>query len=173
MDAGAHQPNVWITYAITALVVLVVLSFRMRSMRRMRPLRLERLWLLPALYAGFAIVAFSLHPPTPAGWGFALLALLGGAGLGWQRGRMMEIHVDPETHMLNQKGSPAAMLFIIALIVIRQGARLAVGSGAGAYIDPLVLTDVMIACALGVFSAQRIEMYLRARRLLDEARAHG
>ena len=54
-----------------------------------------------------------------------VVGLLIGAAVGWQRGKMMHIHVDPETHALNQKASPAAMFFLIALIVVRSGARAA------------------------------------------------
>ncbi|MBW4331479.1 cytochrome c biogenesis protein CcdC [Stakelama sp. CBK3Z-3] len=171
MHGGTHEPNIWITYGITALVVLAVLAFRMRSMNRLRPLRLERLWVLPAIYTLIGAMAFAGHPPSSAGWLFALVALGLGAVLGWQRGKMMQIHVDPETHALNQKASPAAFLFIVALIVVRQAARIAVESGSDMHVDPLIITDILIAFAIGMFSAQRIEMYLRAKRLLEAARA--
>jgi hypothetical protein len=39
------------------------------------------------------------------------------------------------------------------------------------HIDVMAVTDVLIAFALGLLSVQRIEMYLRAKRLLDAARA--
>jgi membrane protein CcdC involved in cytochrome C biogenesis len=83
---------------------------------------------------------------------------------------MMHIHVDPETHALNQKASPAAMLFLIGLIVVRAAARgLFAQEGGG--VSPAMLTDPLIAFALGMFSVQRIEMYLRAKRLLEEVRS--
>ena len=34
-----------------------------------------------------------------------------------------------------------------------------------------MLIDILVVLALGLFTAQRLEMYLRAKRLLDEARA--
>jgi hypothetical protein len=110
-------------------------------------------------------------PPT--GWVAiaCVVALLIGAAVGWQRGKMMHIHVDPETHALNQKGSPAAMVFLIALIAMRMAARSILGPGSG--VSPAMLTDPLIAFALGMFSVQRIEMYLRARRLLEEARSRA
>jgi membrane protein CcdC involved in cytochrome C biogenesis len=82
---------------------------------------------------------------------------------------MMHIHVDPETHALNQKASPAAMLFLIALIIVRSGARTILGQTGG--VSPAMLTDPLIAFALGMFTLTRVEMYLRAKRLLEEARA--
>jgi hypothetical protein len=39
------------------------------------------------------------------------------------------------------------------------------------HLNPMALTDILLAFALGLFATQRLEMYLRARRLLDEARA--
>jgi hypothetical protein len=36
-----------------------------------------------------------------------------------------------------------------------------------------MLTDPLIAFALGMFSLTRLEMYLRAKRLLEEARGRG
>jgi membrane protein CcdC involved in cytochrome C biogenesis len=80
----------------------------------------------------------------------------------------MEIHVDPETHALNQKASPAAMFFLIGLIVVRSAARSLLG--AESHVSAAMLTDPLIAFALGMFTLQRVEMYLRARRLLEEAR---
>ena len=43
-------------------------------------------------------------------------------------------------------------------------------SATTAGVSPAMLTDPLIAFALGMFTLQRIEMYLRAKRLLDEAR---
>jgi membrane protein CcdC involved in cytochrome C biogenesis len=94
-----------------------------------------------------------------------------GAAVGWQRGKMMHIHVDPKTHALNQKASPAAMFFLIALIIVRMGARSVLGQEGG--VSPAMLTDPLIAFALGMFTLTRLEMYLRAKRLLEEARGRA
>jgi membrane protein CcdC involved in cytochrome C biogenesis len=101
----------------------------------------------------------------------SLAGLAAGAAVGWQRGKMMHIHVDPETHALNQKASPAAMFFLIALIVVRSGARSLLG--ADSHVSPAMLTDPLIAFALGMFTLQRVEMYLRAKRLLEEVRGRA
>lgn len=161
-----HQS--WISYVITIGIVAIVLAFRMRRMGQMRPLKLETLWVVPAIYLAAAVLMFVQLPPTGAVGIASLVGLVLGAALGWQRGKMMQIHVDPETHALNQKASPAAMLFLIALIIVRMGARSILGQGAG--ISPAMLTDPLIAFALGMFSLTRVEMYLRAKRMLEEAR---
>ncbi len=140
-------------------------------MGQMRPLKLGSLWIVPVVYLIVAALMFAQLPAT--GW-VALasaVSLVLGAGVGWQRGKMMDIHVEPETHALNQKASPAAMVFLIALIIVRAGARSVLGQTGS--VSPAMLTDPLIAFALGMLSVQRIEMYLRAKRLLEEARGRA
>ena len=163
----AQQPGGWISYAIPLVVIVIVMAVRWKRMSRVRPLKLERLWILPALYAVVIGFTFSRFPPQGWGWLFCLIALVLGAALGWQRGKMMRITLDPETHTLGQTSSPAALLFILLLIAVRSGARSAI-SYAGP-IDPMAITDILMALALGLFTAQRLEMYLRGRRMLAAA----
>lgn len=167
------QQQQLISYVVTGVIVTLVLALRLRGMSRLRRLRLETLWIVPAIYLIFAGVMFYQFPPSPIGWAISAAALLVGAAIGWQRGKLMQIHVDPETHALNQKASPAAMIFIIVLIVVRMGAKsiLASGGGTGLHVSTLLVTDVLIALALGLFATTRLEMFLRARRMLDEVRA--
>jgi len=63
------------------------------------------------------------------------------------------------------------MLFLVALIVVRMLARGIIGAEGA--VSPAMLTDPLIAFALGMFTLQRVEMYVRARRLLEEARGRG
>ena len=172
MQAQVHPvQQTWVSYAITIGIIVVVMALRMRRMGQMRPLKLESLWVVPALYLVVAALMFIQLPPT--GWVAIAsgVGLLAGAAVGWQRGKMMHIHLDPETHALNQKASPAAMFFLIALIVVRAGARSVLGQTAG--VSPAMLTDPLIAFALGMFSLTRLEMYLRAKRLLEEVRSRS
>ena len=174
MNAGS--PNIWISYGVTAVVIAIVLALRWRRMSRVRPLKLETLWVFPTLYAGLAGYMYWAHPPAGWAWAFCALALGVGGALGWQRGKFMRITVNPVSHALNQSASPAAVLFIVALILARNGARMALGTGAGdnaLHLNAIAVTDMLIAFGLGLFAAQRLEMYLRARRLLDEARRMG
>jgi len=164
----ANDVQGWISYAITAVVIAVVFAVRWRRMSVVKPLKLERLWVFPALYAAVALYMAVMYPPHGLAWLFCAIALVMGAALGWQRGKMMRITVDRDTHTLNQTGSPAALLFIVALVGTRAIARVAVErSGWG--IDPLAFTDVLMALALGLFAAMRVEMFLRGRRLLAVA----
>jgi hypothetical protein len=58
----------------------------------------------------------------------------------------------------------------LVLIIVRQGLRLE-ASTLG--FNLAFVTDLLVVFALGLFAATRLEMYLRARRLLDQARAAG
>lgn len=172
MQAQVHpvQQN-WISIAITIAIVVIVMAFRLRRMGQMRPLKLESLWIVPAMYLVVAALMFWQLPPV--GW-VAIASAVGlaiGAAVGWQRGKMMHIHVDPDTHALNQRASPAAMFFLIALIAVRSAARGILGQDSG--VSPAMLTDPLIAFAFGMFTLTRLEMYLRARRLLEEARGRS
>jgi len=161
----------WIGPVLAIAVGLVVLTLRMRKMQQARPLKVERLWMLPAFYGAVAIALYVTHPPQGMVWIYALTALAAGLTLGWIRGKLMAIHVDPETHEVSQQGSRLAMLFIVALVILRFAARAFMGNDAD--IDPTVMfatTDVLLAFGLGFIGAQRLEMGMRARELLAEAR---
>ena len=168
MQVHQAQPS-WVSMAVTLAIIVVIMALRMRGMSKMRPLKLGSLWIVPAIYLAVTIWMFVLLPPI--GWVAvaSVAALVIGAAVGWQRGKMMHIHVDPETHALNQKASPAAMFFLIILIVVRTSARSLLG--AESHVSPAMLTDPLIAFALGMFTLTRLEMYLRAKRLLEAARS--
>jgi hypothetical protein len=172
MQGAAGQPNPLIGYVIMAVLLAIVLIFRVRRVNQARPLKVERLWIIPGIYLLLAVLAFATTPPSGAGWMGSAIALGLGAALGWQRGRLMRIDVDPATHAVTTVQSPAALLFIVILIAIRSGMRSMAQNGTGGFfhVSPATLTDVLVAFALGLLAVQRLEMFLRARRLLTEAR---
>lgn len=168
MHVQPGHPNPLIQYAITGVVIAIVLALRMRRMSQMRPLKLEQLWIVPAIYAVLVATLFLRGLPTPLGWAVCVAALLVGGALGWQRGRLMHIAVDPETHRLNQKASIAGLLFIVVLIAFKMVAQ---AEGSALHFNVALITQAFGALALGTFTMMRVEMYLRGRRLLEEARA--
>ena len=167
MQVHAAQPNGWLHYAIPVVVAALVLAIRARRMTQLRPLRLERLWIVPALYTCVVIALIWSKPPTGSGWAFTLLGLVAGAALGWQRGKTMKIHVDPATHELGQRASIAGMAFLLVLVGVKMATR---AEGSALNLDVPLLTDVLAALALGMIAFQRLEMFLRAGRLLEAAR---
>jgi hypothetical protein len=168
--SGAMQPNI-LQYAIPVLAIGLVLYFRLRSMGRARPLRLELLWIVPAIYLALTLFLFWEMTPHGLGWLWAALAFVAGSAIGWYRGKAMKISVDPETHRLNQVASPLAILVILALIGLRMAIRAGATYEAGlGNVDVPLITDCLVAMALGLLSMTRLEMFLRGSRLVNEAR---
>ena len=166
------QPNP-IFYLIPVLIILPVLYFRLRRSMKPQVLKLSQLWIRPAIYiviAGLVLVA-----PQPGGeplvpqdavW-LALAALLGAVG-GWQMGRVTAIHVDSEKGTLMATGGQAAMIIIVLLILVRMGLRTGLQMEAGAWhINVARITDASIVFAGVLFGARGLEMFLRAKRVMD------
>lgn len=168
MQLPVHSAQqTWVSYAIFVIIIVIVMALRFRRMGRARPLKLSGLWIVPAVYFVVAAAIFVQSPPTYPVALASIVGLLIGAAVGWQRGKMMHIHVDPETQSLNQKPSPAAMFVLLGLIIVRMGARTILGqTGSG---SPAMLTDPLVTFALGMLTLTRVEMYIRAKRLLGEA----
>jgi hypothetical protein len=161
-----HQT--WLSYAIPIVIIVVVMALRLRSMSKERPLKVNTLWALPLVY--LAIVASMLFalPPTLGGWALLVAGLVAGAVLGWHRGKLIRIERNAETGELTQRASPLAMLLLLAIIVLKLGARAIFGDTAAAQpgSTAMLMTDAFIGFALGLLSATRVELYLRARRIL-------
>lgn len=167
-----HQnPQQWMSTLIPIVIIAIVLSLRLRNMGRARKLNIYAMWIVPALYTLVVIGIFWSHPPHGLTWLYVALAFAIGLPLGWYRGKLMHIHVDPETNQLRQTASPAALLFIVVLIAARFGARyVAMRNGAQGADAIFAITDILMAFALGFLAMQRVEMGLRANALLAQAR---
>jgi hypothetical protein len=159
---------------MTVLAPLALIALLALRNLRGRKLRLERLWLAPALMAAGAAFLLSQGPAagplTLIGY---LAAFALGAALGWYRGRLTQILVDPATHEISSKGTAAGMMLIAAVFLARYGLRvfLIPGMAMDVHAGAARITDALILFSIGVIGVQRLEMGLRAKRLLDEARA--
>ncbi len=158
----------------TVIAVAVVLGVMLLRNARPRKLRVELLWLRPVLFA--LIIAATLSaspvPMTLLSLSVLALAVLLGAGLGWQRGRFMKIEVDTETHALTSRASPVGVLFIVAILGLRillRGAALEARTPFG--LPASAITDGLVLLIGAMVVTQSLEMWLRARRLLSDARA--
>jgi hypothetical protein len=165
---NAHGGN-WLTALLPFIIIGVVIALRLRSMSRERPLNLGTLWLVPVVYLLLVGSMLLALPPTTAGWALVALGLLVGMVVGWHRGKLIRIDRNPETGKLMQRASPLAMLLLVALIVLKLGARAIFGDSAAGHpgSGAMLLTDAFLGFALGLLSATRLELYLRARRLLE------
>jgi membrane protein CcdC involved in cytochrome C biogenesis len=156
----------------TISIVLVAMALRMRRMRRARPLRIEHLWIVPAIFLAIAGLVLWQMPPTLNDTPWLIGALVMGGVIGWYRGKTMRISVDPATHAVSQSASPWAMIFLVALLGVRYAARYFLAEEAESWhISLNVLTDAPLVLLVGMLTLTRIEMYLRAQKLLKAARA--
>ena len=165
-----HQSGNWLTAVLPFVIIAVVVALRFRSMSKERPLNVATLWIIPAVY--FALIGWMLFalPPSTTGWELIAGGVIIGAFLGWHRGKMIRINRNPETGQLSQKASPLAMLLLLAIIVLKLGARAIFGEAAATQpgSGAMLLTDAFIGFALGLLSATRLELFLRARRIVNE-----
>ncbi len=149
-------------------VILIVFALRFRNLNKPRPFNMGRLWLAPAfviLAVGFFLFNF---PPSPTGW---LVIMFGGAiGLvaGIKRGQWMHLERDPGTGKMLIRQSPAALVFLIAIVAARQLLKVEVGTGepdATGHLPPaaLLATDGLMAFALAMVVAMRWTLWQRAK----------
>jgi hypothetical protein len=99
-------------------------------------------------------------------------ALALGCALGWWRGRASRFTIDPETHVVTSRVSPAGMLLILGIFGLRYLMRAFMRDEATVlHVTPTDLADAFLVLALGVVGVQRAEWFIRARRLIAEAKA--
>lgn len=154
------------------LAILAVVFMRARAPRRVR---LELLWIAPTLIVAL-ILAGVVFTPHRAAFGpvdYALFAVGAavGAVVGWWRAKAVRLTVDPATHEVTSVTSPLGLLIIGAVFIVRFGLRSAAGVEAEALrVDPAVIGDAFLLLAAGLVVAQRVEIAVRARRLIAGAR---
>jgi predicted lipid-binding transport protein (Tim44 family) len=163
------QPQTLIPLLVVAPIVALMLWRNMKGRR----VRVEALWIRPAILLAMAGAAVSQTKAASPGLVAAMVgALAVGAALGWLRGRMTRISVDPETHLATGQASPLGLILILALIGFRLGARYLLAENAGAmHVDVVQATDVLLALAVGLVAAQQLEIWIRCRRLIAQSMA--
>ncbi len=155
------------------LIPVIFIGIALLRGSQARNLVVERLWIMPVIIIAMIGLAVSQTPPT-SGLGIALdvLAIAVGAALGWWRGRLTNITVDPETHALTSKASAVGMIFILVVFAARYLLRMYANESAQVLHASINdISDAVLLLAVGIVCAQRLEMWLRARRLLEAARA--
>lgn len=148
--------------------IVAILVFRNLKPRR---LRLELLWIRPAIIAGMASAALFFLPFPHQGYAIPVLigAALLGAGLGYARGRMVRVSVDPETHTALSQSSPLGVLFILAVIGLKMFARGPVGEATNP--QTALLTDSLLLLGAGMVGVAGLEVWIRARKMIADSRA--
>ena len=164
-------------FFLPILILLPVLYFRMRRMSRARPLKLGWIWIRPVIFLGLTALVLLAPGPhgqphhwAPQAWLWLTVAAALGGIAGWYWGRTMAIEVHPENGTLMVKGSQAAMLVLVVLILVRLGLRTGLQVEAQAWhLDILLISDTSIVFTALLFSARSIEMFIRARRVMAAA----
>lgn len=158
------------------LILIPVLYFRMRKLSRPQPLKLTRLWIRPVVLV--LVATLVLWSPVPGvsrsftGSEWLILAAAGllGAAAGWYSALSMKIEVHPEDGTLMVQGGQAAALIMLALILGRSGINTGMRlEGDAWHLDVLLITDALIVFTAAFFVARSLEMYLRARRVMEAA----
>ena len=150
------------------LTLALIIAIRLRRGSREKPLSGRFLWLAPSLYLAVVVVMLVRHPPNALGWALAAAGLVLGGLLGWQRGQLFDLRLDPATGTLLKRRSPAAILLLGGVVALRFVAGGLIGSpptmeqGSPA----MLLTDAMLGFLLGLLAFTRVEIALRARRLI-------
>lgn len=151
------------------VIIAVVFAFRYRNLTKPRPFNVGRLWLVPAILAvavTFVLVSF---PPTPLGWLIVGIAALIGAVSGIKRGQLMHLDRDPVTGGLLIRQSPAALIFVFAILSARRaiaygtGNSLDASSGGSIPPEAMLVTDGLMAFALAMVVLMRWTLWQRAK----------
>ncbi len=159
----------WLPTVLPLVVLAIVMALRLRGLKRARPFRPGTLWILPAVYSAIVIGILAAMPPVFDGWMLFAGGVVIGAVVGWQRARLMRLEVDPVTRQISVRQSPAALLLIFGIMIVRRIAAptpAASAKGAAASAGALLATDAALGFALGMIVAQRIELWRRARAAL-------
>ncbi|HEY0052322.1 MAG TPA: CcdC protein domain-containing protein [Caulobacteraceae bacterium] len=158
---------------IPLFIAVPLMLLRNRNARRLHP---ERLWIIPLLItlligSGLYFNAFAETPGRApvhldvAAYGIMALGLVLGGLFGWWRGKMTEISRNAAGE-LYAKASALGIILILAVLVLRRGLNAALASNAAAWhLDAVAITDAFMVFVVGMIIMQRVEMYIRAKRI--------
>lgn len=159
---------------IPLLMIPIMLVVLLLKNRRKRVLRPHLLWVMPAIVLpliglglwGMAQNPNMAHAPFgPDAWAvLAIGGLLGGLA-GWYRGKTVTIEKEPNGSLMAQ-ASPLGLILLVVLFAGRSLLRDLIESHAAAWhLNALAVTDAFLVFAMGLIVMQRVEMYIRARRI--------
>ena len=154
---------------IPILLILPLLYLRLTRMMKPQRLKLKSLWIRPAIMIFAAGTLVAVSPPEPVDLIWFALAAAAGIGGGWYWGKLTQLHLHPEDGALISSGSQAGMIVLALLLVFRLGMRAGIGLEAEAlHLNAALLTDIFIVFTALLFAVRGLEIYLRARRLVQE-----
>lgn len=146
------------------LVFVAVIALRAR---RERPLDPDRLWIAPLFIAALIGLGLYYTPHPLFGLGaYAALAASATAGIvfGWWRAHATVLRHDPDTGRIMASQSNLAVAVLAGIVLLRVGARQAMGDVLGA--QAAVIGDASLLFALGMVIALRVALWRRAKGLV-------
>jgi len=166
MDYGTPPPAQTIGPLIGVGVGLLVLMLRHR---KPRPLRLQWMWVAPVLFTvliGVGLYAIPHDPFGPVAYASLVLAFALGCVAGWWRGKGIRVERDARTGELMAQASPFGLLLIVAILMVRLGLKDLLDKHAAEWgLNVGAVTDGFLLFALGLIVAQRVELFIRARKV--------
>jgi hypothetical protein len=161
-----------VSYLVAFIVIALIMGLRIWRGSRARKLKVERMWIRPAIILTFLTLSIYGQPPplTPAVLGGLALVTAAGGVMGWYRGRMVKVSIDPETHALTSRASPWGILIFLGLMVVRMAARITLGHEHDVAGVPVVaIIDGLTLFYAGNVVGLQVEVWMRARKLLADA----
>jgi hypothetical protein len=159
------------------LIPLLILLLIVRRGLTARKVKIERMWVMPVLLLFAAGSMFAqARTPSPLVMAELAAALAAGGVVGWYRGRLTHISIDPVTHDLTSKTSPVGVVLIAGLFAARYAVRLALPGSAepgSLQTQAGAIADALALFGIGAMVVQRLEMWMRCNRLLAEAKGGG
>ncbi|MDP1911940.1 CcdC protein domain-containing protein [Brevundimonas sp.] len=153
-------------------IALPLIFLRNRKPRTLNP---QWMWVMPAIIVplmGLALWGTSMDPATPhvafdgLAWAIVAIGLILGGAFGWGRGKMttIEKHADGT---LSAQASPIGLILIIAVMLGRRALSGFLEPHAAEWgLNALAITDAFLVFVVGMIVIQRVEMFIRARRIL-------
>ena len=156
---------------VAIAVAVAIILLRNRQPRTLRP---GQMWIMPAIVGALLLFGLwgvrqaptaNLAPYGPVDWAMIAGGAVLGAAFGWWRGKMILIEKLPDG-VLKAQASPIGLILILILVVGRQAARPYVEAHASAWhMNVTAVEQAFMVMALGLIVVQRIEIYIRARRI--------
>jgi hypothetical protein len=163
------SPQQLIPLAVIPVAVVLVL---LRN-RRKRVLRPHLLWVVPAIVGPLILLgvwgssrAVGAAPFGAGAWAILLVGGVLGGVAGWWRGKTITIEREPDGSLRSQ-ASPLGLVLVVALFAFRGVLRPLIESHAAQWrLNALAVTEAFLVFALALIVLQRVEMYIRARRIM-------
>lgn len=153
------------------LAAAALILIRNRKPRRLHP---GWMWVLPVVVTALVATALYFTPHQQFGaavWAGFAAALALGAAVGWWRGKTIQITCTPDGRHYAQ-GSPLGLMLLLGLFAARRGVEIILEQeGAAWRLHAAAVTDALLLFAAALVLAQRLEMWLRARRVARAATA--